>query len=117
MVVTRYINPGEHLGLHLALITDLHNCENQQLLESVEMEAPDFVFCAGDILERHDEGASEWTCSRMDTVINSIGKPCAGEKIMWLLDRITERTGRATHETEDTAIEFLKALTSVAHTI
>lgn len=116
MVVTRYRNPGSHLDLHLALVTDLHNCDHAELLRLIREQSPDLILCAGDILERHDEGASEWTGAKIDAVINSIGKQSIGEKIMWLLDRLTERTGRATHEAEDTAIEFLKALPSIALT-
>lgn len=115
-VVTRYRNPGNHLGLRLALVTDLHNCDHTNLLQLLKQQSPDAILCAGDILERHDEGASEWTGARIDAVINSIGKQNAMEKFMWLLDRLTERTGRATHEDEDTAIEFLKELPSIAST-
>ncbi len=116
MVVTRYKNQGKQLGLRLALVTDLHNCDHTNLLSFLRIECPDAILCAGDILERHDDGASEWTGARMDAVINSIGKQNAMEKFMWLLDRLTERTSRATHEDEDTAIEFLKQLPSIAST-
>ena len=115
-VVTRYRNPGKHLGLRLALVTDLHNCDHTALLSLLKNESPDLILCAGDILERHDESLSEWTGAKMDAVINSIGKQNLMEKFMWLLDRLTERSGRATHEAEDTAIEFLKALPSIAPT-
>ena len=116
MVVTRYKNPGKHLGLRLALVTDLHNCDHTTLIQMLREEHPDAILCAGDILERHDESLPEWTGSKMDAVINSIGKQNAMEKIMWLLDRLTERTGRATHEEKDTAIEFLKQLPAIAST-
>lgn len=116
MVITRYRNPRKHLGLRLALVTDLHNCPWNELIKLLREEAPDAILCAGDILERHDNDASEWTGAKMDAVINSIGKQNISEKIMWLLDRITERTGRATHEDEDTAIEFLKQLPTIAPT-
>lgn len=115
-VVTRYRNPGKHIGLTVALVTDLHNCAYTDLLRLLKQESPDAILCAGDILERHDESLSEWTGTKMDAVINSIGKQNAMEKIMWLLDRLTERTGRATHEEEDTAIEFLKQLPPIAST-
>ena len=116
MVVTRYKSSGKQLGLRLALVTDLHNCPWDELLRLLKQETPDAILCAGDILERHEDGASEWTGSKMDAVINSIGKQSVFEKIMWLLDRITERTGRATHKDEDTAIEFLKRLPDIAPT-
>ena len=116
MVVTRYRNPGQHVGLNLALVTDLHNCPWEELINLLQEERPDAILCAGDILERHDESLYEWTGAKMDAVINSIGKQNAMEKFMWLLDRLTERTGRATHEDEDTAIEFLKKLPTVAPT-
>lgn len=116
MVVTRYKNPGKQLGLHLALVTDLHNCQHSNLLRLLKQQAPDAILCAGDILERHDESFTEWTDAKMDAVINSIGRQNTMEKFMWLLDRLTERTGRATHEDVDTAIEFLKKLPSIAST-
>lgn len=116
MVVTRYKNPGKHLGLRLALVTDLHNCEHTTLIQLLREEQPDAILCAGDILERHDESLYEWTGAKMDDVINSIGKQNCMEKIMWFMDRLTERTGRATHEDDDTAIEFLKRLPSIAPT-
>ena len=115
-IVTRYKNAGNHFGLQLALVTDLHNCSRDELILLLKQEQPDAILCAGDILERHDDGASEWTGEKIDAVINSIGKQNAMEKFMWLLDRLTERTGRATHENEDTAIEFLKLLPSIAPT-
>ena len=116
MVITKYKNPGRHLGFNLALVTDLHNCPWDELINLLQEEMPDAILCVGDILERHEDDASEWTGSKMDAVINSIGKQSVSEKIMWLLDRITERTGRATHEDEDTAIEFLKKLPDIAPT-
>ena len=116
MVVTRYKNQGKQLGLRLALVADLHNCPWDDLILLLKQEQPDAILCAGDILERHDDGVTEWTGARMDAVINSIGKQNVMEKFMWLLDRLTERTGRATHEDEDTAIEFLEELPSIAQT-
>ena len=116
MVVTRYKNPGKHLGLRLALVTDLHNCEHTTLIKLLREEHPDAILCAGDILERHEYGMSEWSAKKMDAVINSIGKQNCMEKIMWLLDRITEGTGRATEEEKDTAIYFLQLLPSIAPT-
>lgn len=116
MVVTRYKNPGKQLGLNLALVTDLHNCPHSNLLRLLKQQSPDAILCAGDILERHDESFTEWTGAKMDAVINSIGRQNTMEKFMWLLDRLTERTGRATHEDVDTAIEFLKKLPSIAST-
>lgn len=97
-------------------MTDLHNCPHTNLLRLLKQQNPDAILCAGDILERHDESITEWTGAKMDSVINSIGKQNAMEKFMWLLDRLTERTGRATHEDKDTAIEFLKELPSIAPT-
>lgn len=115
-IVTRNKNSGQNLGFHFALVTDLHNCPCDELINLLRQEHPDTILCAGDILERHDDGASEWTGSKMDAVINSIGKQSVSEKIMWLLNRITERTGRATHEDENMAIEFLKKLPDIAPT-
>lgn len=115
-VITRYANLGDRLGLLVALVTDLHNCEHQELLFSLEYEKPDIILCAGDILERHMENASKWTESEINTIIASIGKQNTSERIMWLLDRLTEQAGKATYKDEDTAIEFLKQLPSIAQT-
>lgn len=115
-IVTRYVNPGKHLGLHFALVTDLHNCENNFLLEHIQQECPDAILCAGDILERHEDGESEWTEKKINAIIKSIGEQSMSEKFMWLLDRITGKTGITTHEDEDTAIEFLKMLPEIAPT-
>lgn len=71
-VVTRFRNPGKQLGLNIALVTDLHNCDHTNLHQLLKQQSPDAILCAGDILERHDDGASEWTGAKMDDVINSI---------------------------------------------
>ena len=115
-VVTRYKNSGKILGLRLALVTDLHNCHYEEILSLIQAEHPDLILCAGDILERHKEGASEWTESKMDVVIKSIGKQTLIEKVMWVLDRITECTGISTQENEDRAIEFLQFCSYIAPT-
>ena len=115
-VITRYEALGESRGLRAALVTDLHNCDHTDLLELLREESPDLILCAGDILERNDPGASVWTEKGIDAVIASIGKQTLRKKMMWVLDRITERNGEPTHRAEDIAIEFLKALPSIAPT-
>lgn len=115
-VITCYDVPGESRGIRAALVTDLHNCDHTDLLGLLREESPDLILCAGDILERHDPDASVWTEKGIDAVIASIGKQTLREKMMWVVDRIVERNGMPTHQAEDTAIEFLKALPSVAPT-
>ena len=115
-IVTRYDAPGESKGLRLALVTDLHNCDHTDLLKLLQEEMPDAILCAGDIVERHDPDASVWTEKGIDAVIASIGKQTLREKMMWFVDRIAERNGTPTHRAEDTAIEFLKELPSIAPT-
>ena len=115
MVVTRYKNPGKHLGLRLALVTDLHNCPWDELLTLLKQEAPAAILCAGDILERHDEAISPVQPKDIEKWVSSIGKRHLTDYLMWVLDRITEHNGREGSK-EDIAIGFLKALPGIAPT-
>lgn len=106
MVVTRYKNSGKHLGLQLALVTDLHNCDHTTLIQLLREEQPDAILCAGDILERHEYGMSEWTTHIIEKWMFSIGKPKLSERIMWGLDQLVEGVGSISDSQEDTAILF-----------
>jgi predicted MPP superfamily phosphohydrolase len=115
MIVTRYRNPGKHLGLRLALVTDLHNCPWDELVHLLRDEKPDAILCAGDILERHDETISPVRPKDIERWVNSIGKRHLTDYLMWVLDRLTEHNGRQGAE-EDIAIEFLKEIPDIAPT-
>ncbi len=114
IILKRYELRRMQSALRVALVTDLHNCSWDELIKLLQSERPDIILCAGDILERHDEDASEWTAEKIDSIISSIGKQSFSERFMWYLDRLTERTGTETHKEEDTAIEFLKEATKIA---
>lgn len=101
--------------MRLALVTDLHNCPWEELIELVRSEHPDLILCAGDILERHDETITPIKPKDIEKWVNSIGKRHLSDYLMWVLDRITEHNGRQGAE-EDIAIEFLKAVSSVVPT-
>lgn len=114
VVITRYRNPGANGDFRVALITDLHNCEYGQLLVLLKQEQPDFILCVGDILERHEEGSSEWTIKTMERWQTLPGKKSASYYLMWLLDRITERNGIHVEREADKGLEFLKEASDVA---
>ena len=114
MVVTRYKNPGKRLGLRLALVTDLHNCDHTTLIQLLREEHPDAILCAGDILERHEYGMSEWTTRIIEKWMFSIGKPKLSERIMWGLDQLVEGVGSISDSQEDTAIHFLREASDIA---
>lgn len=114
-IVTRYRNLGKHLGLCFALITDLHNCPWDELINLLRKEAPDAILCAGDILERHDETISQVSPKDIEKWVNSIRKRHLTDYLMWVLDRLTEHNGRQGAE-EDIAIEFLKQIPDIAPT-
>lgn len=54
--VTRYSVPAPGIGQNcrLALVTDLHNCRYDRLLEAIRTERPDAVVIAGDLLGNLD---------------------------------------------------------------
>lgn len=116
IVVTRYKNEGKKIGLRVALVSDLHNCDYGHLLNLIKKQNPDLILCAGDILERRDNGVSEWNEEKIDKWISSIDKKGLGNRIMWLLDRITEHNGVDTHENVDMASVFLKKTSKIAPT-
>ncbi|SFC87053.1 metallophosphoesterase [Butyrivibrio sp. YAB3001] len=115
IVVTHYKSIGsKRIGIRLALISDLHNCVWDELIPLLKEEKPDAILCAGDILERHDENISEWTEEKIEKVISSVGKATLSEKIMYVLDKLVGRGGKATDEIEDIAKEFLQEASKVA---
>ena len=114
MVITRYTSPGKRLGLNVALVTDLHNCDHTELLRLLKEVMPDLILCAGDILERHEEGASKWTIKSIEVLHDSIGKRTVTDRVMWLIDRLVEHNGVPTYEEEDIASVFLREASEIA---
>lgn len=64
-VITKYAAPDNYFGISIALVSDLHSRTYQDLLALLKRTAPDAIFMAEDTLERHTEGASEWTMASM----------------------------------------------------
>ncbi|MCC8060183.1 MAG: metallophosphoesterase [Clostridiales bacterium] len=63
-------------SLRLALIADLHEGDPRAALRLLKRERPDVILVAGDLLERHEEGASEWTNERMDEWMSRGNRNC-----------------------------------------
>ena len=114
IIVTWYEMADKHLGLRLALVSDLHNCEYHGLLDLLRTENPDAILAAGDILERLDENECEWTAEMMEKWQTTIGKRTLTDRVMWVVDRLVERNGVATQHGSDNGIEFLKVASSIA---
>lgn len=63
--VTNYEANAE-LGLRLALVTGLHSMPYDDLQVLLQKERSDVILLAGDTLERHEEGKSEWNFLSME---------------------------------------------------
>ncbi len=66
MIITRYKLDNCGVSLRLALVTDMHESDPETALRLLRQENPDVILIAGDLLERHKEGMSEWTGEMMD---------------------------------------------------
>lgn len=66
VIITRYKLNNRGVSLRLALVTDMHESNPETILQLLKQENPDAIFIAGDLLERHKEGMSEWTGEVMD---------------------------------------------------
>lgn len=66
MIVTRYKLYNCGVSLRIALVTDMHESNPETMLCLLKQEHPDVILIAGDLLERHKEGMSEWTGEMMD---------------------------------------------------
>ena len=106
--ITNYeMNMG--IGLRLAMVTDLHSMPYDELLQQLKNEKPDAIFLVGDILERHEEGASEWNFSSMEQwqLLPEMNGPMV--RLMRVLDRLTEHNGvDTTGESKDYGLAFIK---------
>lgn len=111
--VTDYeINTG--LGLRLALVTDLHSMTYDDLLVLLQKERPDAILLAGDTLERHEEGKSEWSFLSMEQLqfLPEMKGPMVS--LMRVLDRLVEHKGIEAEEEEDLGLAFLRDISKLA---
>lgn len=111
--VTNYeMNTG--LGLRLALVTDLHSMPYDDLLELLLKEIPDAILLAGDTLERHKEGESEWDFLSMEQwqFLPEMKSPMVS--LMRVLDRLVEHKGIEAEEEEDLGLTFLRDISKLA---
>ena len=112
--VTTY-QMNTRLGLRLALVTDLHSMPYDDLLTLMKREQPDAIFLAGDTLERHEEGESEWDFLSMERwqFLPEMKGPMVS--LMRVLDRLVEHNGvEATEKTEDLGLAFLRDVSVMA---
>lgn len=112
--ITNYeINTG--FGLRLALVTDLHSMPYEDLLMLLQKERPDAILLAGDILERHEEGESEWNFVSMEQWQFLPEMQGLMVNLMRVLDRLVEHNGvEAEVDTEDFGLAFLHDISKLA---
>ena len=111
--VTNY-EMNTELGLRLALVTDLHSMPYDDLLVLLQRERPDAILLAGDTLERHEEGESEWDFLSMEQwqFLPEMKSPMVS--LMRVLDRLVEHKGIEAEEEEDLGLGFLRNIISLA---
>jgi len=102
------------LGLRLALVTDLHSMPYDDLLVLLRNESPDAILLAGDTLERHEEGESEWDFLSMEQwqFLPEMKSPMVS--LMRVLDRLVEHKGIEAEAGEDLGLEFLRDISKLA---
>lgn len=102
------------LGLKIALVTDLHSMPYDDLLVLLLKERPDAILLAGDTLERHKEGESEWDFLSMEQwqFLPEMKSPMVS--LMRVLDRLVEHKGLEVEEGEDLGLAFLNDISKLA---
>ena len=111
--VTNYeLNIG--LGLKMALVTDMHSMPYDDLLMLLQKESPDAILIAGDTLERHEEGKSEWSFLSMEQwqFLPEMKGPIVS--LMRVLDCLVEHKGIEAEEEEDLGLAFLRDISKLA---
>lgn len=112
--ITKY-EISRKLGLRMALVTDLHSMTYDDLLKLLKEQNPDVILLAGDTLERHEEGKSQWDFCSMEQwqFLPEMKSPMVS--LMRVLDRLVERNGiESEKESVDWGIEFLKEIKDIA---
>lgn len=90
LVITRYklnsdLHPDIRGILKIALVADLHDRDPKPVLALLRRENPDLIFSAGDLMERKEEGMTQWTDKAMDELqdIKKIWRlVCGAAKVM-----------------------------------
>ena len=54
-MIEKYVVKGLNLGLKIAVISDLHDCDYKPSLEALKTIKPDVILMPGDIFERQDK--------------------------------------------------------------
>lgn len=112
--VTNY-EMNTELGLRLALVTDLHSMPYDDLLMLLQKERPDAILLAGDTLERHEEGKSEWNFLSMEQWQFLPEMKESMVSLMRVLDRLIEHNGvEIEDDTEDFGLTFLHDISKLA---
>lgn len=111
--VTNY-EPNIGLGLRIALVTDMHSMPYDDLQVLLLKERPDAILLAGDTLERHEEGKSEWSFLSMEEwqFLPEMKGPMVS--LMRVLDRLVEHKGIEAEEEEDLGLAFLRDISKLA---
>ncbi len=111
-IITRYKLNNNGLPLRLALVTDLHERAPKPVLDFLKQENPDLILIAGDLLERNEEGMSEWTRELMDEWqgIKRRGRASSAlRKIIYQFSELREKTRHP-----ENAYEFLRQAGRIA---
>ncbi len=78
LIVTRYklhsCSSYIRKDIRIALVADLHDRKPDELLFLLRKEPVDFILAAGDLMERREEGVSEWTEEAMQEWQGTKGK-------------------------------------------
>lgn len=112
IIITRYKLDNCGVSIRLALVTDMHESNPETVLRLLQQENPDVILIAGDLLERHKEGMSEWTGEMMDAWQGiSRRKSCAFplRKIAYRFLRLREKQSRS-----ENAYAFLRKAGEIA---
>lgn len=67
IIVTTYRIKGKNVpAMKIALASDLHDRSPEEALRLLRLENPDLILAAGDLMERHEPGYTDWTSAEMD---------------------------------------------------
>ena len=115
IIVTKYqIKGPERPLVKIALVSDLHDRNPDEVLRLLHQQRPDLILAAGDLMERHEAALAEWTEEDMD-VWQGLGR---GSRIfsraVKLADEIFHPWGKQIPWDEENARTFLREASGVA---
>lgn len=104
-------------ALRIAQVSDLHEADPAPVLSLCAQAKPDLILVSGDLLERHEDNASEWTKERMNmwqegrqrrigSVLGHVTR-----RFSWLREWLS-REGEGTHP--ENAYQFLREAGKIA---